>query len=564
MPNEPMSQMFGRRTEEGLAHWLIGSLENCVPQALYLKYRPRTFDEIEGQEHIRTTLKNAIALGRIAHAYLFTGPRGTGKTTTARVLAKAVNCLSNHADKPCNACAVCQAINEDRMLDLIEIDAASNTSVEDVRDLRDKVDFRPGEARYKVYVIDEVHMLSNAAFNALLKTLEEPPPHVIFILATTDPQKIPATVLSRVQRFDFRRLTLPEIVARLSDIARKENLKVEPAALELIARHATGAMRDAISLLDQLMSYGSDEITLAQVQGLLGAASSHIVSELVAHLAARHNAQGLALIAQAVDNGADPRQLARDIVEYLRGVLLVQSGCSDALTLTAEALDEMRQRAAQISAHQLVRAIRLFNQAAFELRASAHPTLPLEIAWIEALMEETPAPMPAPSNATPAMSASKPPAPVAPSSRTSPPPPAPSPARASAPPPPPDPAAMPSAVAGDLTLPVVQSQWTNILARVKQSNRNAEALLRSAAEPIGVEGDVIVLGFQYQVHAEKFEKEKKWKETVERALGQIFQRPCRVKCVLTPERAKRKAVEQDPLIQAAMSQGGQITGIHEG
>lgn len=555
------------------AQWLIGSLEDFVPQALYLKYRPRTFDEIEGQEHIRTTLKNAITLGRIAHAYLFAGPRGTGKTTTARVLAKAVNCLSDNADKPCNACAVCQAINEDRMLDLIEIDAASNTSVEDVRDLRDKVDFRPGQARYKVYVIDEVHMLSNAAFNALLKTLEEPPPHVIFILATTDPQKIPATVLSRVQRFDFRRLTLPEIVARLSEIARKENLQVEPAALELIARHATGAMRDAISLLDQLMSYGSDEITLAQVQGLLGVASSHIVSKLVAHLAERHHAQGLALIAQAVDNGADPRQLARDIVEYLRDVLLIQSGCSDALTLTAETLDEMRQRATQIPANQLVRAIRLFNQAAFELRTSAHPTLPLEMAWVEALMEEAPtvgkpptptsSPVPARTLATPSAdpsSAPSPPAPTAVKPPSSPPLPL---ARASATPSA-DPVVTSNSVAPALTLQVVQSQWTNILARVKQSNRNAEALLRSAAEPIGVDGDVIVLGFQYQVHAEKFEKEKRWKETVERALGQIFQRPCRVKCMLTPERAKRKAVEQDPLIQAAMSQGGQITQIHEG
>ncbi len=279
-----------------------------MAQALYLKYRPRTFEEIEGQEHIRTTLKNALTLGRISHAYLFTGPRGTGKTTTARVLSKAVNCLSDQADKPCNRCAVCQAINDDRLLDLIEIDAASNTGVDDIRDLRDKVDFRPGEAKYKVYIIDEVHMLSTAAFNALLKTLEEPPPHVIFVLATTDPQKIPATVISRVQRFDFRRLTLKEIIARLTEIAAKEKLQVEPAAIELIARQATGAMRDAISLLDQLTAYGGERITLAQVQGLLGAASSQSVGDVVARLAEKDVAQGLALIAS--DGGCRRRSKA--------------------------------------------------------------------------------------------------------------------------------------------------------------------------------------------------------------------------------------------------------------
>ncbi|MEW5718842.1 MAG: DNA polymerase III subunit gamma/tau [Chloroflexota bacterium] len=530
-------------------------------QAFYLKYRPRTFDDIEGQAHIRTTLKNALALNRIAHAYLFTGPRGTGKTTTARVLAKAVNCLSEKDAKPCNECAVCQAINDERMLDLIEIDAASNTSVEDIRDLRDKVDFRPGEAKYKVYIIDEVHMLSTAAFNALLKTLEEPPPHVIFILATTDPQKIPATVISRVQRFDFRRLTLPEISSRLAEIAKQENLKVEPAAIELIARQATGAMRDAISLLDQLTAYGSDEITLAQVQGLLGAASSQIVGELVARLAEKNIAQGLALIANAVDSGADPRQLAREIVEYLRGLLLIKSGSGDALTLTAEAQTEMAQRAGQFSADQLVRAIRLFNQAAYELRTSAHPTLPLEIALVEATLEhvaasQVPAPLTAPPPRRTSPPPPKPEARAAPPAKTAPPS-----APVAAPQTDPNPA--PINATNLLTLEIVQGQWTNVLARVKQLNRNAEALLRSAAEPIKVEGDVIVLGFQYQVHAEKFEKEQKWKETVERSLDQVLQRKCRVKCMLAPERAKRKAVEQDPLIRTAINQlGAEITGIH--
>ena len=528
-----------------------------MAQALYLKYRPRTFAEVEGQEHVTTTLKNALALNRIAHAYLFTGPRGTGKTTTARLLAKAVNCLSESSDKPCNACAVCQAINEERMLDLIEIDAASNTSVDDVRDLRDKVDFRPGEAKFKVYIIDEVHMLSNAAFNALLKTLEEPPPHVIFVLATTDPQKIPPTVLSRVQRFDFRRLTLPEITSRLNEIAIKENLRIEPGAVELIARQATGSLRDAISLLDQLTAYGSDEITLAQVQGLLGAASSQMVGEIVARLAEKDVAQGLAIIAQAVDHGADPRQLAREIVEYVRGLMLVKAGGGATLTLTEEAQAEMSARAKLLSSEQLVRAIRLFNQAAFELRTSSHPTLPLEVAFVEATFED----------AAPAPRVVAPPAPPAPKSVS--PPPKPKPGR----PQPPTrntTSAAPaktetdtSSAPGGLSVEALRADWNKVLARVRPYNKMAEALLRDA-EPVRVEGDLVVLGFYYQGHAERFEKQANGKAMIEKAMAEIFQTPCRVRCVLSPKKAKLKAVEEDPLIRAAVNQlGAEITEIHD-
>ncbi len=524
-------------------------------QALYLKYRPHTFAEVEGQEHVTTTLKNALALGRVAHAYLFTGPRGTGKTTTARLLAKAVNCLSDGADKPCNVCAVCQAINEERMLDLIEIDAASNTSVEDVRDLRDKVDFRPGEAKFKVYIIDEVHMLSNAAFNALLKTLEEPPPHVIFVLATTDPQKIPATVISRVQRFDFRRLTLHEIVNRLTEIAAKENLRIEPAAIELIARQATGAMRDAISLLDQLTAYGGDEITLAQVEGLLGAASRQMVGEIVARLAQKDVAQGLAVIANPGDSGADPRQLGRERVEYFRGVMLVRAGGGAALTLTADALAEMTELAKQFSAEQLVRAIRLFNQAAFELRASAHPTLPLEVAFVEATFEE----------AAPALRGSAPQAP-----RSVPPPPKPKTENRPLVPAPPAKSAPSEKVdsnfataSGALSVDTLRAGWRSVLARVRPYDKMAEALLRDA-EPIKVEGDLIVLGFYYQGHAERFEKQANGKAMIEKALTEIFQTKCRVKCVLSPKKARLKAVEEDPLIRAAINQmGAEITEIHD-
>ncbi|HEX8991343.1 MAG TPA: DNA polymerase III subunit gamma/tau [Anaerolineales bacterium] len=222
-----------------------------MTQALYRKYRPKGWDEVIGQGHVLQTLKNAIAAGRVGHAYLFAGPRGTGKTTLARLLAKAVNCLDPDPKKrPCNECANCKAVNENRFMDLIEIDAASNTGVEDIRDLRDKINFSPSQGKYKVYIIDEVHMLSTQAFNALLKTLEEPPPHAIFILATTEIHKIPATVLSRCQRHEFRRVPVDEILSNLKQIIKAEGLKADDDALVLMARQATGSIRDAQSLLD--------------------------------------------------------------------------------------------------------------------------------------------------------------------------------------------------------------------------------------------------------------------------------------------------------------------------
>ena len=244
-----------------------------MSQALYRKWRPAHWDQVIGQPHIVQTLRNAISAERVAHAYLCAGPRGTGKTTTARLLAKAVNCLdANLAGRPCNRCAHCQAVNQGRFLDLIEIDAASNTSVEDVRELRDKINFSPNQGRYKVYIVDEVHMLSTAAFNALLKTLEEPPSHAIFILATTEAHKIPATVLSRCQRHEFRRIPLGEIIANLKILAEGEGIQVDDDALTLVARQATGAMRDAISLLDQLVSFSGHKIMYDDVVTLLGTA----------------------------------------------------------------------------------------------------------------------------------------------------------------------------------------------------------------------------------------------------------------------------------------------------
>ncbi len=272
-------------------------------QAIYRKYRPRGWDEVTGQEHVVQTLRNAIAQDHVGHAYLFAGPRGTGKTTLARILAKAVNCLAEDpADRPCNSCENCAAVNENRFLDLIEMDAASNTGVDDVRDLRDRIGFAPSQGRYKVYIVDEVHMLSTAAFNALLKTLEEPPPHAIFVMATTEIHRIPATVLSRCQRHEFRRVPVTEIVANLRRIVKQEGWEADEDALQLIARQATGSVRDAQSLLDQLAS-SANKITLELAQPVLGTATSQSVIDMVEAIRERHSAAGLTALRAALDFG---------------------------------------------------------------------------------------------------------------------------------------------------------------------------------------------------------------------------------------------------------------------
>jgi DNA polymerase-3 subunit gamma/tau len=359
-------------------------------QALYRKWRSQTFDEIIGQPHVTTTLVNALRLGRVAHAYLFCGPRGTGKTSTARLLAKAVNCLAEEvSDRPCNQCPICVAVNEARLMDLIEIDAASNTGVDDIRDLRDKVSFRPAEARIKFYIIDEVHMLSNSAFNALLKTLEEPPGHVIFVLATTEPEKIPATITSRCQRFDFKRIKLNDMVQRLAHIVSEEGFEADQTALAYIARQGAGSMRDAISLLDQMVAYGGATITLELVQSVLGLGESQSVIELVDALIDQDVALGLDIINQVVNDGIDPRQFAREVVEHLRAVMLVKLGKGVGVSnFTEETLVAVKSQASRIDTALVVNATTRFNAAVAEIRSSllAMPQLPLELAFVETVI----------------------------------------------------------------------------------------------------------------------------------------------------------------------------------
>ncbi|HNT74780.1 MAG TPA: DNA polymerase III subunit gamma/tau [Anaerolineae bacterium] len=369
-----------------------------MTQALYRKWRPQTFDDVVGQEHIVRTLRNALHAGHLHHAYLLAGPRGTGKTTTARLIAKAVNCLAPVGERPCDQCEICQAITAGRLMDLVEIDAASNTGVDNIRDLLEKVGFRPAQAQYKVYVVDEVHMLSTAAFNALLKTLEEPPEHVIFVLATTEVHKIPETILSRCQRFEFRRIPLAQLVGRLQAIAEAENIQAEQEALDLIARAATGSMRDAISLFDQMAAGG--DVTADYVRLMLGAERREVVQSLLQAWLAGDLGAGVAVINRAVDGGADPRQLARQTADFLRGLLLMRLGAGEMWTdPTTEERPHFQDMARAAKPERLVAAIRLFSQVAAISRTGWQPQLPLELAFVEATL--TPAPPAAPAIAQP-------------------------------------------------------------------------------------------------------------------------------------------------------------------
>ncbi|MBN1953418.1 MAG: DNA polymerase III subunit gamma/tau [Anaerolineae bacterium] len=546
-------------------------------QALYRRWRPQTFEQMVGQEHVVRTLRNALASGRTHHAYLFAGPRGTGKTTTARLLAKAVNCLAEEpGDRPCNACAICRAVNEGQLIDLIEIDGASNTGVDDVRELRERVGYRPNEARYKVYVIDEVHMLSTNAFNALLKTLEEPPPHVIFVLATTEPQKILPTILSRCQRFDFRRIALNDIVARLEYLAEQEGIDVQSEALTLIARQATGSLRDAESLLDQLAAYTDGGITVEVVRAALGTGDEEAVAALADSLADRDMARGLTIINEAVDQGADPRQFARQVAEHLRALLLTRLGSDATLLHVVNSQREVFQaQAARFSPHQLARLVRLFTQAAVEGKAAWQPQLPLELAFVEAALPDA-EPPPSPAGTGPSLPApaQRRPAPGqhparqarAAAART------PSPPQRAQPGEPavhagrPEEAELPPASA-PLLLEEIQARWADLLSAVRPFNLSLEALLRSG-QPVGVEGDTLLIGFMHDFHKSKVQDASS-RRIVEQALGKLLGQSLSVRCVMirpgqqqepapprqSPPAAAPSAAE-DPLVQAAVQKLG--------
>lgn len=551
-----------------------GRNQRAQSTSLYRKYRPRSFDpaELVGQEHIARTLRNAIGLGRIAHAYLFCGPRGTGKTSTARLLAKAVNCL--HPDpwaRPCNACAACEAINAGAAVDIIEIDAASNRGVDDVRDLREKVKYAPSQLRVKFYIIDEAHQLTRDAFNAFLKTLEEPPPHVAFVLATTEPDKLPDTVASRCQRFDFHRIPLESMLARLRWVCQQEEIEIDDDALALIARQATGSLRDALGLLERMALFaegaeGRARITAEAVRQALGLSRDERLAGLVDALLQRDAGAGLRIIAEAAEAGEDLQQFGRQITGYLRTLLHLRAGGRDDLADPAA-----REQAERFSLAELATLVRIYSGLELVLpRSGLDPQLPLELATVEAVLRLSGEPG---TLATPARDASEPHSPAQPAIASRPPR-APEPAPATARPagipaaspgePEPDSRALADAprmsaveargagngaaprevtagrassgsesVTGTAMLERLIASWAQIRREVKASRSQTAALLTSV-DPALVAGDEVFLVSPYEFHRSKL-NEDVHRRLVESVISRHLGRAYRVHCVAPEE-----------------------------
>jgi DNA polymerase III subunit gamma/tau len=534
-------------------------------QTLYRVYRPTTFDadELVGQEHITRTLKSAIRQGRLAHAYLFCGPRGTGKTSTARLLAKAANCLNPDPDhRPCNQCEACRAVNEGRTMDLIEIDAASNRGIDEIRQLRDTVQFNPSQLRYRFYIIDECHQLTPPAWNAFLKTLEEPPPHAKFILCTTEPEKLLDTVASRCQRFDFHRIPVEAMTGLMRRICEREGLAASDDALAAIARQATGSMRDALSLLDTLASYGSsgDGITLETVRNVLGAGSNERVLAVVDALAANDVGAGIAAINAATEAGVEPGVLAGQIVAALRALLYAAYSVPRANEIADAAIEG---RVGRFAPAEVAYITKLFSQVEFRLKHTAYGHLPLELAVVDAVLmrsgQSVPVAQAAQSIPAAPMAPSAPaPTPIAAARPARPPahrPPLSSPPDGETPPlalrpdrfrperaaPLPPPAAdapmdeTPVTATGNLTIEVIHEGWNRIKQGVKMEGRAKTVAILNDVDPHDVRGNLIVLATAAKFYYDHMIQDDT-RLLLEKVIGQIVGQPVRVTCELIGDR----------------------------
>jgi len=516
------------------------------------KYRPQTFQEVVGQPHVSQTLRHAVAHDQVAHAYLFCGPRGTGKTTLARILAKALNCRSGPRPEPCGECDLCLAIRDGRALDVVEVDAASNRGIDEIRELRERVKYSPAESRCKVYILDEVHMLTNEAFNALLKTLEEPPGHTYFVLATTEPHKVPATILSRCQRFDFRRIGVPDIAAMLQRIASVEGVAAEPEALSAMARAADGAMRDGESILEQMVAYAEGPITAEIVNGVLGLTESALLAEAVDIVVRGDVEAACRLVDRVVAEGKDLGQLVADLTLYLRDLLRLALGAT-AAGAAAEAAGATAQARA-LGPARLVASIRRLGEAQAELRKSFQHELLLEMALLELCAPPAEAGAAAPTvREAPAAQAAPPPQPPPPATR-----PVAEPIPAPVPPTPvATPVAAPAAApvsAGDLAAGA--EGWERVKAALKAAREVSLAALLQPAHVSGVSDAALTISFPVD---HRFHQSRVLKSVgqVEAVLAQVFGRPLRLEAVLSDETrpAPRPAVasvqEPDPLAEPA-------------
>jgi DNA polymerase-3 subunit gamma/tau len=549
-------------------------------QVFYRKWRPQLLAEVVGQGHVTQTLLNALSAGQISHAYLFCGPRGTGKTSTARGLAKAVNCLNNGKGEPCNECDICLAITEGRAMDVIEVDAASNRGIDEIRDLREKVNYAPNQARYKVYIIDEVHMLTKEASNALLKTLEEPPPHVIFVLATTEAHKLLPTILSRCQRFDFRRIPLTDMLALLTRISASEGIAIEPEALKLIARAATGSMRDALNLLQQANNYYGSDISLAQTQALLGMSGDRRAIELIKYIVNDDVSAGIATINNVNSDGLDLRQFNRELVEYLRVLLLIKTGSTEVVEITKEDRQELSELAAKVSLGRILKAVKTFGQ--LDISLDNYSTLPLELALVDCSLEETEAekqepapqerPKPAAKKPVPRVTVPEPEKPAAGAEKARPREPGPPVAeKADVEEPPAETAESPT-VEEEVTAPEAEKEPESPLAagaEIEQIRLNwskiineapngmgktpAAALLRSA-RPLKLENNAIIISFKYSYHKEKMDNPENQK-TADKIVSGFLGRICQVRCIYEHE--------NNHLVRAALNMGAQYDNGEE-
>ena len=527
-------------------------------EVLYRKWRPPRFSDIVGQGPITQTLTQAVAHGRTSHAYLFCGPRGTGKTSTARVLAKSLNCTMRPptVGDPCGACDNCRAIDNGSFIDLIEVDAASNRGIDEIRDLREKVRFAPTVGRNKVYIIDEAHALTNDAFNAFLKTLEEPPPHSVFVLATTEPERLPPTIVSRCQRFDFHRIAMQDMTDRLAGIAQEEGAEVSPEVLRLIGRASGGSLRDGTNLLDQLITSFGSRVSVEQARELLGISGEESALALVKHLLTGNTAQALEVINVVADEGVDLRPLHRMTVELLRAALLIKSGAASSLDLSKDIQSQLTFVAESVPLDQIMRALRLFGHVSF--RFDQPSPLPLELAAVElGLPPETAAPAPAAAAPRPAQPPGAPPlprpasGPAQPAHRRPSPPPA-----AAAPP------LDPSAPIGQR----LAAQWPAILkslSRVPRRKFDIAALLRSSGGR-EIRGADLVVTFPHQSNSERLMGEledPRCRMEVERVLQEALGQQLTVVVDTGEQRPNGDRSGEaggGHLIRAAVNYGGQV------